>query len=115
MKDVKKIDFLFYHISNIQALIILINHSLLLLCNNYRFEEAFDFVVIDAFYKGVPYEINLPILLLEQSSLGNIILCNTRQPYLIRNKVKSSKKRVKTSEDDTIIRMLHDSHSNIYL
>jgi hypothetical protein len=110
----RKVQFMFYHDSNIQALVLLIDQQLLLLSNNYRYEAAFDFVVLDTFDKSVAYEQQLPILLLEQSALGNLILCTTRQGHVIRNRMKSRKSRGPRLTNGSIIEKLHDSQRTLH-
>ncbi|MDR3547240.1 MAG: hypothetical protein P4M11_03000 [Candidatus Pacebacteria bacterium] len=100
----KKVDFMFYHNTNIQALIILFNRQLLLLCNNFRYETALDFEIIDCLRKPVEYELDLPIIMLEQSSTGSVVLCTSSQGHLARKYVgEPGRKRQPLS----VIRRLH--------
>ena len=107
----KKVDFLFYHNTNIQAFIILFNHQLLLLCNNFRYETALDFIIIDAFHRPVEYELDLPIVTLQQSSSGSVVLCTTRQGHLIR-KFVGEKPGPNKGAPDTIVSKLHAALGN---
>ena len=82
--NIKKIDMLFYQDPNIQALVLLLNQRMVLLCNNYRYESMLRFVFVDVFDKPVPYCLDSPIMSFEQSSSDSIILCTKQKAYLIQ-------------------------------
>jgi len=106
---IKRIDFLFYHETNIQALIVLFNKKMAVLCNNYCYEPNLEFTVIHVLEKPVPYGIEAPIIKFEQSSTDSIILCTTQMRYLIPKeaiRIQMGRKKVYM----TIKEKLHKAH-----
>ncbi len=107
--NLKKLDFQFYHNGNIQALAVLFNRRLLLLCNSFRYETALDFVVVDCFRRPVEYEVELPIVLFGQSSSGSVVLCTSRQRLLLRKWLDDPTSAAKDSPPTTIVGKLHSA------
>jgi len=106
----KKVDFIFYHNTNIQALVVLFNKKMVLLCNNFQYEVAFDFIPVEVFSKPVPYEIDLPIIELEQTSQDAIILSTTNKSFLIRKEAVKRVIKDRKNEYLTIKSLLHSAH-----
>lgn len=83
-------------------MVLLINQKVFLLSAKSQFKADIDFSIIASFDLKTLYEVDLPILLFDQITNGNIALVTQRQPYLHKNKMlcKLIYKEDKTTIDE---------------